>query len=138
MIIYMIIILHIIRHLSKELDIKLPKVSELQKIAWQFDGGSITTSFIGLGYMNFGHIGIVFYSLIYGFLFNTIYELYIMSKHRSYYSTLFLMMLSMYLAGSVSSGILSVFLNSIMFLIFISIIHYIVYNIIKFIITNKK
>jgi hypothetical protein len=105
---------------------------------WQFDGGSITTSFIGLGYMNFGHIGIVFYSLIYGFLFNTIYELYIMSKHRSYYSTLFLMMLSMYLAGSVSSGILSVFLNSIMFLIFISIIHYIVYNIIKFIITNKK
>jgi len=105
---------------------------------WRFDGGSITASFIGLGYINFGFIGIVAYSVVYGFIFNTLYELYIISKQRSYYSTLILMLLSMYLAGSVSSGILSVILNSIMFLIGICIIQFVIYNIIKFLITSRK
>lgn len=98
---------------------------------WHFDGGSITASFIGLGYINFGYLGIFFYSIFYGLIFNTIYELYIYLGLNSQHSILFLMLSSITFAGSVSSGILSVILNSGMFFALILFIHYIIYLILK-------
>ncbi len=43
---------------------------------WKFDGGSITPTFLGIGYINFGTAAFYLYPFIFGFMFNSIYQLF--------------------------------------------------------------
>lgn len=90
---------------------------------WDFDGGSVTTTFIGLGYLNFGKIAFVVYPFIYGFLFNSIYQIMVLRGKIKNISLLFLLFFSIGVSGSVSTGLFGTLINNILFLIFVVTIH---------------
>lgn len=98
---------------------------------WQFDGGSITPSYIGLAYLNFGIIGIPIYALFYGFILNFIYEIIFIICKKNNFTILFLFLLSIAMAGSVSSGLLVVLINNVMFLVFILLVHLVFHYLLK-------
>lgn len=90
---------------------------------WKFDGGSITTTFIGLGYLNFGKIAFFVYPLIYGFIFNSIYQLFLYKKSIKNLNLLFMLFFSIGVSGSVSTGLFGTLINNILFLIFTVVVH---------------
>lgn len=90
---------------------------------WRFDGGSITTSFIGLGYLNFGKIAFVIYPLVYGFVFNSVYQIFFYRKNAYNLSILFLVFFSIGVSGSVSTGLFGTLINNILFLLFAIFVH---------------
>lgn len=86
-------------------------------MGWDFDGGSVTTSFIGLGYLNFGKVAFFIYPLFYGFLFNSIYQLTINKNKVKYTGVIFLLFFSIGVSGSVSTGLFGTIINNILFLL---------------------
>lgn len=90
---------------------------------WEFDGGSITTTFIGLGYLNFGKIAFILYPLFYGFIFNSIYQLILYKPQIKNYPLLFLIFLSIGVSGSVSTGLFGTLINNVLFLFLALITH---------------
>lgn len=90
---------------------------------WEFEGGSITTTFIGLGYLNFGKAAFYIYPLFYGFFMNTIYQLFISKKNVKYTNLLFVLFFSIGVSGSVSTGLWGTFINNILFLLFALLVH---------------
>jgi oligosaccharide repeat unit polymerase len=98
---------------------------------WKFEGGSITPSYIGLGYLNFGIIGVFVYALLYGFILNFIYEMILIVWKKNNFTILFLFLLSIGMAGAVSTGLLGVLINNVMFLVFILLVHLVLYHLLK-------
>lgn len=90
---------------------------------WEFEGGSITTTFIGLGYLNFGKVAFFIYPLFYGFFFNSIYQLFISKKSVKNINLLFILFFSIGVSGSVSTGLWGTFINNILFLVLALIVH---------------
>ena len=86
-------------------------------MGWDFDGGSVTTSFIGLGYLNFGKVAFFIYPFFYGFLFNSIYQLTINKNKVKYTGVIFLLFFSIGVSGSVSTGLFGTIINNILFLL---------------------
>ncbi|WP_350293402.1 O-antigen polymerase [uncultured Croceitalea sp.] len=90
---------------------------------WEFEGGSITTTFIGLSYLNFGKIAFFFTPLFYGFLFNSIYQIFFPKKRAYSLSVLFILFFSIGVSGSVSTGLFGTLINNILFLLLTIIVH---------------
>ncbi|TBN00181.1 oligosaccharide repeat unit polymerase [Hyunsoonleella flava] len=90
---------------------------------WDFDGGSVTTTFIGLGYLNFGKIAFIVYPLVYGFLFNSVYQILVLKGKIKNISLLFLMFFSIGVSGSVSTGLFGTLINNILFLLLVLVVH---------------
>lgn len=90
---------------------------------WDFDGGSVTTTFIGLGYLNFGKLAFIIYPLIYGFILNTFYQLIINKDRVKNTSLIFIIFFSIGVSGSVSTGLFGTLINNILFLVVAVITH---------------
>lgn len=90
---------------------------------WEFEGGSVTPSFIGLGYLNFGKIAFFIYPLVYGFLFNSAYQIFIRNKRVKVITLIFLIFLSIGVSGSVSTGLFGTLINNVLFLIIVTTSH---------------
>jgi len=100
-------------------------------MSWKFEGGSITPSYIGLGYLNFGIIGVFAYAFMYGFILNSLYEMILIVCKKNNFTLLFLFLLSIGMAGAVSTGMLGVLINNVMFLVFTLVIHLVLYLLLK-------
>tara|TARA_R110002073_G_scaffold56835_15_gene144545 strand:- start:11155 stop:12411 length:1257 start_codon:yes stop_codon:yes gene_type:complete len=92
-------------------------------MGWDFDGGSVTTTFIGLGYLNFGKIAFIIYPLFYGFILNSIYQIIAFKGKIKNTSLLFLLFFSIGVSGSVSTGLFGTLINNILFLILALVFH---------------
>jgi oligosaccharide repeat unit polymerase len=90
---------------------------------WEFEGGSITTTFIGLGYINFGKAAFFIYPFLYGFVFNSVYQLFISERKVKNINLLFLLFFSIGVSGSVSTGLWGTLINNILFLVVALIAH---------------
>lgn len=88
-----------------------------------FPGGSITTSHLGIAYINFGYAGALLFPFFLGFLFQSIYILMIRSEANSKLKFVFMSMLSLALGGTLSSGLLSVLIMNVMFLCFVVLVY---------------
>lgn len=86
-----------------------------------FDGGSITTTHLGLAYINFGYVGAFLYPFFLGFLFQSIYHSFINRTYNSKLRLLFLFMFSLHVGGTLSSGLVSILIMNIMFLCFVTL-----------------
>lgn len=86
----------------------------------KFDGGSITTTHLGLAYINFGYAGAMLFPFFIGFLFQSVYHLIIKTPSNSKLRLLFVFMLSLYLGGTLSSGLVSVLIMNVLFLCFVA------------------
>jgi len=93
---------------------------------WDFDGGSVTTTFIGLGYLNFGKSAFFIYPFIYGFFFNSVYQLIAKRSQIKITNFLFLLFFSIGVSGSVSTGLFGTFINNILFLFFAILTHVVI------------
>ena len=79
-----------------------------------FDGGSITPSYLGMSYVNFGVAGLIFSPIILGFVSNTFYEIYVARFNLNNPSNLILLILiSFNFAAIISSGIMTVLIQNI-------------------------
>ncbi len=79
----------------------------------QFDGGSITPSYLGMSYVNFGVVGLIFSPILLGFISNTVYEVYIANFNISKPSNLILLILiSFNFAAIISSGVMTVLIQN--------------------------
>lgn len=90
---------------------------------WRFDGGSITPTFLGIGYINFGRIAFIIYPLIFGFWFNSIYQLMCYKPATNNFKIIFLILFSIGISGSLSTGILPALIANTLFLAFTVVIH---------------
>ncbi|WP_157962191.1 O-antigen polymerase [Winogradskyella aurantiaca] len=90
---------------------------------WDFDGGSVTTSFVGLGYLNFGKIAFFVYPIFYGFLFNSLYQLIVNKKEIKNTGLIVLLFFSIGVSGSVSTGLFGTLINNVLFLFFAFFCH---------------
>jgi len=90
---------------------------------WTFDGGSITTSFVGLGYLNFGKIAFYIWPFFYGFLFNSVYQAMVSRPVLGNHKLLLLLFFSIGVSGSVSTGLFGTLINNILFLLFTFVVH---------------
>jgi oligosaccharide repeat unit polymerase len=90
---------------------------------WKFDGGSITPTFLGVGYINFGKTAFFLYPFAFGFLFNTIYQLLCYRSKVSNLSLIFLILFSIGISGSLSTGLMPSLISNILFLLFTVFLH---------------
>jgi len=97
---------------------------------WDFDGGSVTPSFIGIGYLNFGKLAFILYPLLYGFILNSIYQLIIYKNKVKPLHLVFLLLFSIGVSGSVSTSIFNNLINNILFLVIVLITHLLIKQII--------
>lgn len=98
--------------------------SHLKEIMkWQFDGGSITPTFLGIGYINFGKIAFIIFPLLFGFVFNSIYQLICYNPATNNFKIIFLILFSIGLSGSLSTGLLPALIANTLFLFFTMVIH---------------
>lgn len=75
-----------------------------------FEGGSLTLTYLGVSYINFGLIGLFIYPVIYGFILNTLYMLFVNKSNISVIKLIFIFLISFSLGGSVSTGLIPVIL----------------------------
>jgi oligosaccharide repeat unit polymerase len=85
-----------------------------------FDGGSITTTHLGLAYINFGYVGAALFPFFLGFIFQSVY-IALIRKVNSKFKFVFMLMLSLALGGTLSSGLVSILIMSVMFICFVSL-----------------
>ncbi|WP_127136076.1 O-antigen polymerase [Flagellimonas oceanensis] len=90
---------------------------------WEFDGGSITPTFLGIGYINFGKSAFFLYPLMYGFFFNSIYQLFFYKPVSNNFKVVFLILFSIGIAGSLSTGLLPALIANTVFLLFCVVVH---------------
>lgn len=90
---------------------------------WEFEGGSITPTFLGIGYINFGKIAFIVYPLLFGFFFNSIYQIMCSKKKIKNIKVVFLILFSIGISGSLSTGLLPAIIANTIFLIFTLIVH---------------
>lgn len=91
---------------------------------WKFDGGSITPTFLGIGFINFGKITFIIYPFLYGFIFNSIYQLMCYKPKTNNFKVIFLILFSIGISGSLSTGLLPALIANTLFLFFTVIIHF--------------
>lgn len=95
----------------------------------QFDGGSITPSYLGMSYVNFGVMGLIFSPLLLGFISNTFYEVYVAKRNLNKpYNLILLILISFNFASIVSSGIMTVLVQNISVL---ALVHFLFIILIK-------
>jgi oligosaccharide repeat unit polymerase len=85
-----------------------------------FDGGSITTSHIGIAYLNFGYAGALLFPFFLSFVFQSIYIILIRREVQSKFKLVFMAQLALALGGTLSSGLMSVLITNVMFICFIA------------------
>lgn len=90
---------------------------------WQFEGGSITPTFLGVGYLNFGKSAFIIYPLIFGFVFNSIYQVLCLKNLINNTKVIFLILFSIGISGSLSTGLFPAFIANTIFLIFTLLVH---------------
>tara|TARA_B110001452_G_scaffold72987_1_gene59030 strand:+ start:8065 stop:9048 length:984 start_codon:yes stop_codon:yes gene_type:complete len=95
----------------------------------KFDGGSLTPSYLGMSYVNFGVSGLIFSPIILGFISNTFYEVYIARFNLNKPSNLILLILiSFNFAAIISSGVMTVLIQNISVL---ALVHFLFLTTIK-------
>ncbi|GAA3565985.1 hypothetical protein GCM10022395_15460 [Snuella lapsa] len=90
-------------------------------MGFSFDGGSITPSYLGISYVNFGVYGLVFSPLLLGFLSNLFYEVYLSKFDLKIPSNLILLILISFNFGAVvTSGVMTVLIQNmtVIFLVY--------------------
>lgn len=101
--------------------------SHLKQIMnWKFDGGSITPTFLGIGYINFGKMAFIIYPFIFGFIFNSIYQILCYKPKMNNFKVVFLILFSIGISGSLSTGILPALIANTLFLFFTVLIHFVI------------
>src|SRR5690606_40649166 len=91
---------------------------------WRFEGGSVTPTFLGIGYINFGKGAFYFYPFIIGFVFNSIYQLICNNNVVNISKIIFLILFSIGISGALSTGIMAALISNTMFLVFTLLLHY--------------
>jgi len=91
-------------------------------MGFSFDGGSITPSYLGISYVNFGIIGLIFSPFLLGFVSNTVYEYYIRNINlRKPEAIILLLLISFNFAAIVVSGFMTVLVQN---MIVILVVHF--------------
>ena len=88
-----------------------------------YEGGSLTTSYLGVGYLNFGLYGIAIYPFAYGFFLNTVYMMLVSKQCISTAKLTLAILVSFSLGGAVNTGLLPVALYTTLPIIVIYTIH---------------
>lgn len=89
----------------------------------QFDGGSITPSYLGISYVNFGFAGLIFSPILLGFISNLTYEIYIAKFNIDKPANLILLILiSFNFAAIISSGIMTVLIQNMTIIILVHLL----------------
>lgn len=98
----------------------------------KFDGGSITPSYIGISYVNFGYLGLIFSPFLLGFFSNSIYEVYVKNVNMSNPSNLILLILiSFNFAAIISSGVMTVLIQNMTIIFIVHIIYVMLQNVLS-------
>tara|TARA_R110002051_G_scaffold315015_1_gene392868 strand:+ start:3744 stop:4976 length:1233 start_codon:yes stop_codon:yes gene_type:complete len=104
-------------------------------MGWKFDGGSVTPSFLGISYINFGYYGLIFSPFLLGFISNSVYEIY--SKNINLnkpVNLILLLILSFNFASIVPSGLMTVIIQNMSVVI---IVHSLYFILTKIYLTKK-
>jgi oligosaccharide repeat unit polymerase len=88
-----------------------------------FDGGSITTTHLGLAYINFGYVGAYLFPVFIGFLYQSVYIAFIHQENNSKLKLVFMLMAALSLGGALSSGLISVLIMNVMFVCFVACVY---------------
>lgn len=90
----------------------------------KFDGGGITVPLPAEGYMNFGYIGVIIYSLFYVIILKT-FELYIYTRKTTIFTIMFMIIIPVQFMGMITMGISGIIVKTtipviIVFLVMLS------------------
>lgn len=94
-----------------------------QLMELDFDGGSITPSYLGISYVNFGYLGLFLSPLIFGFLANFFYEVYVNNvKINNPQKIVLILFVSNNFAAVIVSGIMTVLIQNMILILFTYVI----------------
>ena len=97
-----------------------------------YDGGNITTSHLGVAYINFGYIGAFTFPVFLGFVFQSVYHLLVHSAANSKLKLVFMLILSLGTGGTLSSGLVTILIMNVMFLCFVALCYILLTFLINF------
>lgn len=98
----------------------------------KFDGGSITPSYLGISFVNFGVTGLILSPILLGFISNMVYEIYIIKCNINKPSNLILLILiSFNFAAIISSGIMTVAVQNMTIIILVHFLYIILITLIN-------
>ena len=89
-----------------------------------FDGGSITPSYLGISYVNFGYAGMILSPIILGFIANSFYEVYLKTLNLANpHALILLILVSNNFAAIVVSGIMTVLIQNMVIILLIHFLY---------------
>tara|TARA_R110000868_G_scaffold150063_3_gene372971 strand:+ start:32121 stop:33350 length:1230 start_codon:yes stop_codon:yes gene_type:complete len=96
-------------------------------MGWRFDGGSVTPSFLGISYINFGYYGLIFSPFLLGFISNSVYEIYSRSFNlNNPLNLILLLILSFNFASIVPSGVMTVLIQNISVVLIVHVLYFMI------------
>jgi len=102
-----------------------------EQLNMSFEGGSVTFSYLGDAYINFGYIGVLFIPIIFGFFLNSIYLVLLKRRTVTLQRLIYISLISMGFAGSVNVGFMGPFIYNIIPIVLIVFMHKVFISIIK-------
>ena len=88
-----------------------------------FDGGSLTPSYLGISYVNFGYYGLFFSPIFLGFIANSFYEIFVRNFNLAKpHLLILLIIISNNFAAVIVSGFMTVLIQNMAIILFVHII----------------
>ena len=89
-----------------------------------FDGGSLTPSYLGISYVNFGYYGLFFSPIFLGFIANSFYEIFVRNFNLSKpHLLILLIIISNNFAAVIVSGFMTVIIQNMSIILFVHVIY---------------
>ena len=89
-----------------------------------FDGGSLTPSYLGISYVNFGYYGLFFSPIFLGFIANSFYGIFVRNFNLSKpHLLILLIIISNNFAAVIVSGFMTVIIQNMSIILFVHVIY---------------
>jgi hypothetical protein len=103
----------------------------------EFDGGGITVPLPAEGYMNYGYIGTILYSLFYVIILK-IFELFIYSSKPNIFNIMFMIIIPIQFMGMITMGISGIIVKTTIPVIIVFFTMYVISKVVYMSLYNKR